>query len=669
MESKNSQKRKTFLINGIRNYIYLSLLIIVPLLLNWKVTSYEFTQLDDTEIIGNNYNFLGDFRNILQAFKKDNFLSKDGKNYYRPVQTVTFMIDAHISRENPQPYHISNLLYHILTVIALFFLLKKLDIKDEISFFLSILFSVHPLFTNAVAWIPGRGDLLAGLFGVVSLISFINYNNRMSYLHFSVHCCAFLLALFSKEISAFIPIIMVFYYWFVLNNKYKIKELVPFIIFWGLSFSGYLLLRNTYLHYQNVASVKAFISNLPIIPIFLSKLIIPLGLSSMPTYGVISVCLGIILFIGAGVFILKLKIENKPFIMLGILWFIGFIIPAMFVYLSFKMLHFEYLECRAYLPSIGIFIAAGILLNETIRKNGLKILSVSFILIILAFSAIAYNYSGDYSDPITFFTSLIKLDPSNAYAFSERGSTYLAKNKLDLALSDFDHSIEISPTYSDPYFNKGVLYNALDDHIQAEHFYSDALKYDTLYPESNNLNEYAYINFSTEMLDLKKYNEIIELLKNGIRKYPTNCSLHNNLGLAYYSKGKFDSAFYEYNRAIESENSYYSYYNNRGNAEFHLMDYKSALKDFNKTIELKADFQDPWGSRGMTKIELGDYEGAVSDLTRAISFNPGMGAAYYFRGVAYIKLNKINEAKTDWQNALNYGYKIAADQLNLLHKK
>ena len=623
MSKINKKGRKPVSVKETSIYLYLSLLVILPLILNWKNIHYEFTMYDDISIITNNYSFLNDFKNLSQAFERDNFMVQKGKGYYRPIQTVSFMIDTRISGEKPYVYHFSNILYHILTLIVLFFLLRKLGVKDSISFFISLLFSVHPLFTDAIAWIPGRGDLLAGLFCSVSFLSFIYYHSTKNKWYFFFHSTAFILALFSKEISVFFPAIIILYYWVVLKNKYKIRELVPFIFVWSFSVCLFFLLRHLYVNNQDILSFKAFISNLPVIPVFLSKLVIPLGLSSMPVYEILFIIIGLILFILAGFFIWKLKAGNKSLIILGIVWFLGFIIPAMFVVLPFAKFHFEYLECRAYLPSIGIFIAMGVILNETMKGKELNILLKYFIPIILIFSAISYNYSWDFADGISFNSSLIKSNPANAFAFDKRGCVYLNTNSPDLAIADFDNSIKFSPTFSDPYYNMGVIYSSMNDHIRAEKYYSIALKYDTLYPESASLNEYAYINLSLEKLNLKKYDEMIALLKAGIRKYPDNCDMHNNLSNAYYNCAKFDSALYENNKVIDLEKGSYLYYHNRG----------------------------------MTKIKLDDYEGAICDFTNAISIKADLGSAWYFRGIAFSKLNKQEEAKENLNRAIELGYK------------
>jgi tetratricopeptide (TPR) repeat protein len=658
------KRRKPVLIKGTSIYVYLSLLVILPLILNWKIISYEFTAQDDTVIIANNYNFLSDFRNIFQAFEKDNFISKKGQAYYRPVQTVSFMIDAQINGEKPYTYHFSNILYHILTVIVLFFLLRKLRVRDNISFFLSLLFSVHPLFTDAIVWIPGRGDLLAGLFCSLSFLSFLNYYSTKNKLYFIFHSVAFLLALFSKEMSVFLPVVIIFYYWFVLKNKYKIRMLVPYLVIWSFSVLLFFFLRHIYLNPQNVLSFNAFFTNLPVIPTYLSKLVIPIGLSPMAVIDNLFTVVGLILFILLVIYVVKIKIENKHLILLGIFWFLGFMMPLMFVDLPFARANFEYLECRAYLPSIGIFIALGVLLNEIIKGNGTNILLKYFIPVILIFMVISYTYSGEFADPVIFYSSLIKINPLKAYAFNQRGGIYISQNNFDLAFADFDSAIKVSPAFSEPYFNKGGIYKLTNDDIKAEHFLSLALNYDTLYPETNNLNEIVYINLSTEKLNLKKYDEAITLLRKGIGKYPDNCSLHNNLGLVYYNIAKFDSALFEYDRAIKLEKNEYSYYNNRGMAEYHLNKFTDAVGDFHRVLELKPDFLDAWENMGMAKIKLNDFEGAISDLTKAISIKQDVGAAWYFRGIAFSKLNKIIEAKGDWKKAMELGYPKAAEMID-----
>jgi protein O-mannosyl-transferase len=640
-----SPKRKNI------TYVYLILLVILPLILNWKIIRYDFTGFDDKAIISNNYDFLSDFKNVFKAFDKDNFISKEGNAYYRPIQTVTLMIDAQINGEKPYIYHLSNLLYHLLNVIVLFFLLRKLGVRDKIAFFVSLLFSIHPLFTDAIVWVPGRGDLLAGLFCSVSFLSFIYYFSTKNIKHIFLHSLTFLLALYSKEISVFLPFVIIIYYWGVLKDKHEIKVMIPFFIIWSIAVFIFSLVRYSILNNQTILSFKAFLRNLPVIPIFMSKLIIPVGLSPMPIYDLLFTIIGILLFILLCVYLWKLKSGNKSILILGIIWFIGFIIPAMFADISYAKVHSEYLECRAYLPSIGVFIALAILLNMKIKREGMILLIKTGIPILALFTFITYTYSSVFSDVTTFYTSLINSNPRNAFALSQRGCSYLYTRNFDLALNDFDNAIRYGPTYSDSYFNKGVLYNLKDDHINAEKYMSMALKYDTLYKEEASLCEKVYVNLSSEKLNLKKYEEAIALLNAGIRKYPADCSLHNNLGLAYFYVAKYDSAIFEYNKAINAKPKESTYFNNRGMAKYCIKNFSDAINDFNSALELTPDFLDALGNRGMSKFNLNDYAGTIDDLTKVINIKPDVGIVWYYRGLAYSKINKHKEAEDDWAKA------------------
>ena len=645
-------------------YAYLFFLVIAPLLLNWKVINYDYTRLDDASIITNNISFLSDFKNVFNAFEKDNFISKEGKGYYRPVQTISFMIDAHISREKPQAYHFSNLLYHILTVISLFFLLMILGIRKNISFALSLLFSVHPLFTDAIAWIVGRGDILAGLFGTTAVISFIKYNDTKKNIYFLLHSGLFAFALFSKEISAALPFVIIIYYWFIKKNKFKVREMLPFFITWGSMILFFFYIRNKFIHSQNILSFDSFAKNLQQIPIYFAKLFLPFGLSPMPIFSALYTISGIVLFILLCIYILKLNFKNKDLLVFGFIWFLVFVLPGMFLRMPLGKYHFEYLECRVYLPSIGIIIAAGIYLKEVIKKNETRILLISFIPLILIFSALSFTYSNDFEGALQFYNSVIKSNPENAYALCSRGCLFFANRNLEPALTDFDNSITAIPIYSESYYDKGALYNSMGDKVSAEKFYAEALKYDTLYPSINNLYEYAYINLASVKLSLKKHDETIDLLNKAVIKYPQNCSIHNNLGLALFAKGEYSSALSEYNRAIGLNPTINTYYNNRGMAKFKLKDFAGALDNFNKSLEIDPAFQDALTNRGITKTELADFSGAITDLTSVINLNPGSGIAWYFRGVAYSKLNMAVEAEANLKKAADIGVKIAAGSLN-----
>lgn len=139
-----------------------------------QTISFDFVHLDDTKIIVDNHDKISKLSNIPDAFVTQ-YGFDQGSPYYRPIILISFIIDSQFSGISPVFYHISNIIFHYLTVYFLFLLFVELKISKQIAFILSLIFAVHPVLTNAVVWIAGRNDLLACLFSVLSFLYFIKY--------------------------------------------------------------------------------------------------------------------------------------------------------------------------------------------------------------------------------------------------------------------------------------------------------------------------------------------------------------------------------------------------------------------------------------------------------------------------------------------------------------
>jgi tetratricopeptide (TPR) repeat protein len=621
--------------------------------------NFGLSSLDDETIIHNITNIAGNKINPKEAFTRDAFVGDKGDKFYRPMQSLSLMIDAEIGRGELWVFHFSNLLLHILTVISLFFFLKKIGIKEQVSFLLSLFFSLNPMFTNAVAWIPARGDLLLCLFSLLSFITFLEYMKNRNKVYLISHLIVIAGAVFSKETSVLLPVLILFYFYYVSKNKIILKDIVPFFTIWVLLLSLFYYLRLQVIKgsiSSNVFGIVPFIKNLPTIPITFGKFFIPYDLSTLPLFNTISLIIGFIILLSFAAVTAKFIRGEKRIVIWGSVWFLAFTVPPMLFRSHIADVGIEYYDYRAYLPIIGILVILGILINSISQKFSFnKILRLS-IPILLIYAIIAFNFTTVFADPISFFTSAIDSNSKNALAFNSRGIIYMQSKMFEPSLADFDNSIRISPAYSAPYFNKGWLYHSINDIGNADHFFSLALKYDTLYSQSNMLGEHIYVYLSTEKINLGQSSEAISIIKEGLRKYPVVSSLHDNLGLAYYICGKLDSALYEFNTAIKLE-KIDSYYNNRGMAENGLKVFNNALSDFRKALELNPDFFDAYINSGIAKINLNDYEGAISDFNTAIRLDPSSGLAYYNRGTAYSKINKPAEAEKDLSEAHRLGFK------------
>ena len=207
-----------------KSYPFL-IIIGFAVVLYFQTFFFGFTKLDDTILAENIAKLVSNF-SFPELFKVDALASYDGAQFYRPLQVISLAIDAKIFDGSAFGYHFFNVLFHVLTCCSLFVLLQKLNFSKINSLFSAVLYSVHPLFTTAVAWMPSRGDLLIALFGVLSFITLIEFFEKKKILFGFLHALCFALALLSKESTILFPVIYFTYYAFVKKQRYSYLRLI-----------------------------------------------------------------------------------------------------------------------------------------------------------------------------------------------------------------------------------------------------------------------------------------------------------------------------------------------------------------------------------------------------------------------------------------------------------
>ncbi len=231
---------------------------------------------DDESIIKNTY--VKDWRHIPKYFTQ-NFISGAGEtsNYWRPLLLVSFSLDWKIAKWHVFFYHLHNLILHIISAILLFLILEHLFKRKYFSFLISLFFLVHPLQTEAVTYISGRGDSLSAVFIFFSLFlfakSFDNSERSVIKKRYFLSLFCFILALLSKETAMVTPFLMAllmlgfqekFFKKAITRSlkKERIKEilfltikiLIPFFIILAI----FVSLRLTILNFQNILNFWQF---------------------------------------------------------------------------------------------------------------------------------------------------------------------------------------------------------------------------------------------------------------------------------------------------------------------------------------------------------------------------------------------------------------------------
>ncbi len=389
------------------------LLILLPLVVYIKTLSFDFTKLDDHIFIQENQEYNNHPANMIACFHRGLFERSDDV-FYRPVLLADFIFESQFFGTSPKGYHFTNLLLHICCVLLLYLFLRKIDIPDTDALILALIFSVHPVLSQAVAWIPGRNDMLLVLFFFAGAILVIDYIRKPGWLLFAGQFLFLLLALFTKETGVIIPVILMSF--ILLKYKTNWKRWLPLLISWIVAILTWFFMRKASAIGKEASAPLDLMHNalprLPAIIQYLGKIFFPVNQSVYPSLAETTYFWGILALILLTALIILSKSYKKPLTIIGLGWYILFLIPVLMVPAEKNDQIFEH---RLYLPIIGILLilSQSLLFRETVKTEKKFIISFSVIVI---FAIMSYFHSNYFTDALTFWNKAVKDNPSSGMA-------------------------------------------------------------------------------------------------------------------------------------------------------------------------------------------------------------------------------------------------------------
>lgn len=446
-------------------------------------------------------------------------------NYYRPLTTLSFAVDHAIWGFNSFGFHLTNTLLHIAAGLLLFRLLSSLRIPNSPAFWVSLLFLIHPLQTEAVTYANSRGDslytvwLLLGALLFAKSFTFMQRRfyplgievtiNRTQLLCASVVC--FGVSVLSKEIGiAGIGILGLIALRMLTPAKklnLSLRSIAPQLLTLSVSFGllvVYLLLRFAKLSFTSEASYyegTAYGNSLAIrlntflhavwnywrlllfpFPLHMERsLTIPESVTLITLSTLI--LLGITLYYG----IIQHIKKNDSTVLFALLWFIGLLIPVSGIVPVNGLLYEHWL----YLPMVGfwlIFWKCIVALSQKLRLRSDRWRSVSHVLLVIVvctfcFLTLRQNYI--WGEPERFYRYTLQY-ANSARLRNNFGMTLADKGKFAEAIAEYNQALSLSAAYPQTHHNLGNTYKAMGDAKLAEQEYRAAITLDPSFVFSYN---------------------------------------------------------------------------------------------------------------------------------------------------------------------------------------
>ena len=169
------------------------------------------------------------FKNVTRIF------TSFTEGNYHPVTFLSYLLEFHFFKLNPAGYHLINLILHLFNSLLVFWLFMLLTRSSAVSFITSILFAIHPLHVESVAWVSGRKDVLYAFFFITAIISYLYYlKKRKGNAFYLLSLFLFILSVLSKSMAVSLPLVL-FLIDYLSGRKFDKTALLDKVPFFVLS--------------------------------------------------------------------------------------------------------------------------------------------------------------------------------------------------------------------------------------------------------------------------------------------------------------------------------------------------------------------------------------------------------------------------------------------------
>jgi hypothetical protein len=448
----------------LRRPLLFALVAVIPLLLYSRTARFGFVRADDEDLIARNQAFLSVIENVPRAFEHSYFdiagQPTGQKTYYRPLTIVSFMLDARRGGAEPRPYHVTNVALHAAATCLLLALALAWGANEWAACAAALLFAVHPLNVQAVAWIAGRNDLLVAVFGLLSLLAF---TGPIGATRATAHVVAFAAALFSKESGAVFPLIAVLHECLVRRRRLTRTQAAALacdalvVLAWRLARGRALGGAASDL---SVDAIRVAVANLPQVLVHAGKMVVPVRLNVSPGVDAIGIVLGVI---AIAAFVVMARSIGSRLGALGAIWILAFLLPTLVVP------GLPVYEHRAYLPLMGVLITLALATGDRTSRTAAP--RIGFVLIAGLLAVVAHRREEVFRDPFAYWTDGTRDARFGPLAHVNLGQLYEAVGRSADARVEYLRALERNPDTPKAHNNLGVVLMNLGEPERArEHF-------------------------------------------------------------------------------------------------------------------------------------------------------------------------------------------------------
>jgi tetratricopeptide (TPR) repeat protein len=640
----------------------------------WEVRHNDFINLDDELYVTNNLHVKEGltFKSVFWAFTS----TQNGQ--WSPVAFLSHLLDCTFFGLNAGGHHITNLLFHTMNTLLLFFLLSRMTASLWQSASVAAIFALHPLHVESVAWIAERRDVLHAFFLLLTVWVYINDVKKPKWFrHIGVLLC-FIFAVMSKPMAVTLPFTLLLLDYWPLGRLRIGKEdqgPKPFTAPWLKAIRQNVPISHLLIEKASLFSVAVIISSFTLFSVWGSK-----SLASLESLSLIArIENAAVSYIG---YILKMIWPNPlavlyphpmtlpvwkvmcatfllltitilvtigrkkhPYLIIGWLWYLITLLPTIGLFQAGIQ---SMADRFMYMPMIGLLIMVIYGFSDMCVKwpyQRLPLIAIS-VLLVMTLTVLTRAQVKLWRNSETLFKHTLQVTDNNYFIHNHLGAALAAQEKDQEALIHFNRSLEINPHYAHAHSNLGALLLRQGKYQEAIPPLIAALQIEPDCVE-------AHTNLGIILSKYGKVKEAMDHFSEAIRINPNYEEAYFNQGNVLLQMKEYEEAIHYFNKALSINPTNFKTYNNLGLSFLGLGDAEKAMDCYHKALNINPGDADTQCNLGGLFIRQGQYEKAIFHLTKALRINPNDREMHFTLGMLYLKLDQKDLALKQYTNLKN----------------
>jgi tetratricopeptide (TPR) repeat protein len=602
---------------------------------------------------------------------------------YYPALHSAFWVEHRLWGDATLGYHLVNVLLHASAAVLLMLLLRRLRVPGAA--LAALIFVVHPVSVESVAWISEQKNTLSLVFYLLAALAYLRFDTLRGQSGaartYAAASLCFALALLSKSVTATLPAALLVMQWWRAGRLSWRRDVVPLLPWFVVAVASGIFtawVERTIIGADGAAFdlslAQRFALAGHVVVFYLGKLVwparlmffyprwtVPAAASAWWGYGAVVVAITAALWIFRG--------RNRgP--LAAWLFFIGSLFPALGFFNVYPFRHSYVADHFQYLASLGVIVAVAALattLAGSVAPRWSAATTVTAGTLVVVLGLVSRAQSQSYTDVRTLYEATLRLNPDSWIAHNNLGRELFETKSADVvpaAIAHFEAALRVRPDYAEAHYNLGnALLRAGRPPADAINHYAAAVRLRPSYAEAHNNLGNAWAQIPGRLSDAVAEYEI------ALRLNPVLAEGHFNLGNALVKiPGRRSEAIAEFEATLRLQPDHFAAHRNLGFAWSALPGrLNDAIEQYRIAAQLKPDDAEVHYDLGNALQQLpGRLEDSAAAYREALRLQPNHAEAHNNLGGVLAQLpGRAPEAIAEYEAALRLNPNYAEAHYNL----